>query len=522
MNPPVRIAALTFLLAGASLAGCKGSEGPGSTSIPLDAARDQVAVPDLPADAHSTDLAVPAGPDGGGPSDAALGPDAAVTATDGALAVDQAAVGGSCVSGPGHSVTLSPKLFSKGQDPSGDPECTQVLNPERGIFVFRDLRHLEREDLRGLGVTLIYGQVLIPEYRNRDLDKALFDQLTAGFALLRAAGVKALPRIYYADGMMADAPLDRVLAHIHQLAPLLQANADVIAVLHPGFVGAWGEWHSSTNKLTEPAARKQIYDALLAVLPADRMTLTRRPAYKRDAYGGPLTAETAFTGKPLARIGHLNDCFLASADDEGTYVVPGERDYAVADSEFVPVGGETCAPAPVRSECPSALDELAALHWDFINIDYHPDVLAGWMKGGCYPTIRCRLGYRLLSLGHSTPERVKRGAPLSVALDLINDGYGRVYNPRPVYLVLTGPQQQRQVLRTDFDPRRLGPGQTASLCLSALVPAGTPPGVYQLGLWMPDDAATLKANPQYAVRVSNLDWDAVTGTNLFGASVTVE
>src|SRR4029453_10691495 len=123
------------------------------------------------------------------------------------------------------------------------------------------------------------------------------------------------------------------------------------------------------------ATRKRIYDALLAALPDDRMTLTRRPSFKRDAYGGPLTTPTAFASTPLARIGHLNDCFLASASDEGTYQVAGEEPYAVADSAFVPVGGETCAVNPPRSACPSALTEMARLHWSFINTSYHPDVL---------------------------------------------------------------------------------------------------------------------------------------------------
>jgi hypothetical protein len=447
----------------------------------------------------------------------------AVLAADAALAPpDSPPPGGStCTSGPTITKVLTPKLFSQGADPSGDPECTAVLNPERGLFTFHDLRDPgPLADQRGRGFTLIYGHVLIPEYRNRDLDQALLDQLSASFAAVRAAGLKVLPRIYYADGMMADAPLPRVLAHIQQLTPLLRANADVIAVLDPGFVGAWGEWHSSTNGLTEPAARKQIYDALLAALPTDRMTLTRRPSFKQAAYGGPLTAATAFSAQPAARVGHLNDCFLGSADDLGTYQLPGEEDYAVADSAFVPVGGETCEPALPRSACPSALAELARLHWSFLNIQYHPEVIDGWMKGGCFPTIRCRLGARLLLLGQQVPRDVKAGQTLSVSLRLVNDGYGRVYNPRPVHLVLVGPQ--RQVLPVDADPRRWAPGEPVDLCLSARLPAGLAPGAYQLGLWLPDAADSLQKNPAYALRLANTTWDATGGTNMLDAIVTVQ
>jgi hypothetical protein len=446
--------------------------------------------------------------------------EAGAAKADLAAAVDMGSAG-ACAAGAMVQRTLTPKLFSRGADPSGDPECTAVLNPERGFFAFRDLRNLDAvAGLRASGLTLIYGAVLIPEYRDRDLDQALLDRLGAAFGAARAAGVKVLPRVYYADGMEADAPLARVLAHIKQLTPLLRANADVIAVFHPGFVGAWGEWHASTNGLTTPAARKQIYDALLAALPPDRMTLTRRPSFKQEAYGGPLTAATAFSGQPLARVGHLNDCLLGSEDDDGTYQLPGEEAYAVADSAFVPVGGETCAVFPPRTDCPSALAELGRLHWSFLGLDYHEEVIAGWKKQGCFAAIQCRLGFRLLVLGHEVPRAVKAGQTLAMSLRLVNDGFGRVYNPRPVHLVLVGPQ--RQVLPVDADPRRWAPGEPVELCLQAKLPAGLAPGSYQLGLWMPDGAESLKNNPAQALRLSNATWDATGGTSMLDAFVTVE
>jgi hypothetical protein len=418
--------------------------------------------------------------------------------------------------------TLTPKLFSQGADPSADPECTGVLNPERGIFQFHDLRSLGNvSGLRGQGYTLIYGKTLIDDYRDRDIDSALTDRLTTSFASLRAAGLKVLPRFYYADnGTSPDAPLARVLAHITQLTPLWRANADVIAVLQPGFVGAWGEWHASTNNLTDPAARLQIYDALLTALPPDRMTMSRRPSFKRDAYGGPLTAATAFSGTPLSRVGHLNDCFLASANDTGTYQVPGEEQYAVDDSAWVPVGGETCAVNPPRSECASAMREMARLHWSFINTSYHQSVIQSWRDGGCFSTITCRLGYRIALLQHEVPTAVRKGETLSLSVRLTNDGYAPPYNPRTVYLVLAG--VERRVFQVQADPRRWAPGATADLCLAATVPADLPAGSYQIGLWMPDPAAALRDNASYAMRLaSGATWDAPTGTNLLDAHVTV-
>ncbi|KYF50835.1 hypothetical protein BE08_17405, partial [Sorangium cellulosum] len=387
----------------------------------------------------------------------------------------------------------------------------------------KDLRSLDSlSSLRAEGYTLIYGKVLIDDYRTRDIDQRLIDQLDASFAAVRSAGLKVLPRFYYADtGAAPDAPLGRVLSHIDQLRPVLEQNADVIAVLHPGFVGAWGEWHSSTNDLTSPDSRKQIFDALLEAIPENRMILARRPSHKLEAYGGPLTEETAFSGAPLSRVGHLNDCFLASADDVGTYQLPGEKEVAAADSAFVPVGGETCGRNPPRSECAAALAELSTHHWSFINTDYHPDVIADWRSEGCFEAIACRLGYRFVVMGHESPAQAARGQPLSLRLRVFNDGFARAYNPRPVYLVL---QQgaTRRFVPVDADPRRWAPGEESDLCLEAQLPADLPPGDHQLGLWLPDESARLRDDPRYAIRLSSgATWDAASGVNLLDATVRV-
>ena len=77
--------------------------------------------------------------------------------------------------------------------------------------------------------------------------------LNSIFADIREAGVKAIIRFAYNQGPYPDSEPDaskaQILRHIEQLAPLLQNNADVIAWLEAGFIGAWGEWHTSTNGL---------------------------------------------------------------------------------------------------------------------------------------------------------------------------------------------------------------------------------------------------------------------------------
>jgi len=349
----------------------------------------------------------------------------------------------------------------------------------------------------------------------------VLDQLDGAFDAVRAAGLGVLPRFYYADdGSSPDAPESLVLRHIEQLTPLLRSHSDVIVALYAGFIGAWGEWHSSSSQLTEPGPRKAILDALLAALPAERQVLVRRPSFKEDAYGGPLTAATAFSDAPLARVGHHNDCFVSSEDDVGTYQRPGERDYVLADSDFVAFGGETCAVFPARSACTPAMAEMAAVRASFLNVDYHPDVVGGWQSAGCYGQIACRMGYRLFVTRRESPTTVRRGSPLGVQVRLVNDGYARPINPRGVELVLDGPSLVR--LPVPADVRTWKPGAPIDLCLSAAVPSDLPAGDYALGIALPASGAALRDDPRYAIRFSGgTTWDAATGVNVTGARVTV-
>jgi len=421
--------------------------------------------------------------------------------------------------------SFSPKRFALGDDPSLDPECTDIVNPERGFRSTANLRSQPSfSGARADGHSVVYGAALLDDYLDQDLDQPLLDALSDAFAAAREAGVKLLPRFYYQANLEAgsnDASLERALAHIDQLAPLLQDNADVIAALHAGFVGAWGEWHGSTTGLHQEEPREQILAALLGALPTERMVLVRRPSFKALAYsGGPLSEATAFDGSDLARLGHLNDCFLASDNDVGTYQDDDEKEYAAADSAFTAVDGETCGENPPRSECESAIAELALHHWSTLNIDYHAGVLDSWRSGGCFEEIACRLGYRLVLLGHSSPASVARGEPLPLSLSLVNDGFARPFNARPVQLVLKGPEA-RVLPVAAVDWRTLAPNEPVELCLSAEVPADLPAGDYQLGVALPDAAPALADDERYAVRFSNdVTWQG--GVNWLSATVTVQ
>lgn len=422
--------------------------------------------------------------------------------------------------GPGvESLALSPELFADGADPSDSDACA-IVNPERGFHHFVDLRSLDADELESVaadGASVVYGRVLLAEYRDAPLDPAVLGEIAAGFDQVRAHGMKVVPRFHYSDAMAEpDAELDRILGHIDQLAPLLQEHADVILTLQAGFIGAWGEWHGSQHGLDAPGPRKAILDALLAALPETRTVSVRRPSFKQEAYGGPVEPVTAHDGSALARVGHVNDCFLASDSDFGTYQVRGEKDYAIADSPYVPVGGETCAVNPPRSECASALAELALHHWTYLNADYHPDVLSSWEQDGCYAEVACRLGYRLALVDLRWATSGAPGGSLPVALELFNDGFAAPTNPRPMMLVFDGPA--RIEVEVELDLRTVLAGESQAICVDAALPVELPPGSYRIGLRLADPA--LAEDPRQAIRLVNGEW--AEGINWFDATFDVE
>jgi hypothetical protein len=430
---------------------------------------------------------------------------------------------------PGNGDELRPP----GEPGSGQPRVQAVFsesdelirNPERGFYANLDLvaRPQHAAALRDAGYTLALAIICLENYRYSAIDDGFLAAVDRGFATVRSAGIKVIVRVAYNRDGGQDAPLDRVLDHLDQLAPILERNTDAIAAVQAGLIGAWGEWHASTHNLDTTSARQRILSALLDAVPATRTVQIRTPMFKEEALpGGPLADDEAFTATARARVGHHNDCFLASSSDLGTYASPVDqwRVYVAADTQYVPMGGETCGVNAPRSECEAALAELAALHWSYLNSGYHGGVLDRWAADGCYDEIDRRLGYRLVAESIEYPPQVEPGTALAGQLIVHNRGFAAPYNPRPVYVVVSG-QGRRLVTPVAADPRRWMPGQSQVVTFSMQLPADVAAGTYTISLWLPDADPGLAEDARYSIRLANDGlWDPGSGENRL-ASVTV-
>lgn len=453
-----------------------------------------------------------------------------------------------------------------------------LRNPERGFRLETRIGEFDEdvdrvwaesaERYRKHGVSLVLAYCYLTHYADRPIEKSKLKAIQASLDNFRKHGMKVVLRFAYEQNMFRQygPEFPTILMHLDQLEPLIRANADVIYVLQAGFIGAWGEWHSSTHGLEhDHAAVAAIVQKLLRVLPDDRMTQVRVPKYKRWVLGDsdtacayvPLMRKDAWSASPKARIGYHNDGFLANRDDGSTwlespyYANPGnpEFDQMTMESRFVPVDGELFVQDQGgKVDGMRAAARLKLHHYGSFSLMHSFSELDGekpgrnysideWMKTEIrkealeknglpvsdgyfedesgnktvrtqFEYIRDHLGYRLELRSAVFPSKISAGEDLLVSVDMVNCGFAVIQNPRPVYLVLI--DQRGEVFEfkiKDADPRRWSPSilQSPAVSLDCKLSEYIKPGRYKMGLWLSDAYPSIRLDSRYAVKVANRD-----------------
>ena len=467
----------------------------------------------------------------------------------------------------------------------------------------------------GFQLSLIHHAYFLPDYRDAEhLPTEFLTRVENDLASARAAGVKLILRFAYrpnanyeGEPVYRDPTRSTILQHLEDLKPVLAANAGVIAYVDAGLLGPWGEWHSATpnnsddNPDNDPdgplmdelygspdpvsdapggdpqdpnynllnwdrklpnVITKEIVEKLLEVVPASRPIGIRYPLAKAVLLEGeakaeltkPLDATTAYQDTMRARLGAINDCFLASVDDYGTYYyggIPGlttdkqvaaqierEKDYLSQDNLYVPMGGETCAEEPYtdpdfESFVAYAKSALERMRWTTLNIDYNQGTLDA--LGDYIEEVKRRLGYRFVLQNSSLPESAEAGSAVDLSFTLENAGYASPFNPRGLEVVFRnadGTLTMRPVKvdrQAHTDPRFWKPGETQNVTLTIAAP--DTPGDYEVLLNLPDpllpNVVTDKADGgavsgHYSIRLANEGvWEANTGFNKLAHTLNV-
>ena len=166
-----------------------------------------------------------------------------------------------------------------------EPSEEVFSNPERGFYSYTQswngsgiLTASQLAYVKEKKQSLIYRIHYIPAFRDADLPAYFLTFLQNDFQVMRENGIKCVLRFAYSNNIgVEDASQERILGHLDQLKETLENNYDVIAFMQAGFIGAWGEWHSSENNLDNLGSRKAILNKVLEVLPKERMVQLRYP-----------------------------------------------------------------------------------------------------------------------------------------------------------------------------------------------------------------------------------------------------
>lgn len=422
------------------------------------------------------------------------------------------------------------------------PTTADFPNPDRGFYGWGGSDFVNSFDLGSVksayssGQRLVLALVSLSAYRQSDLPASFLTALGDRLAAVRAEGMKVT--LWFSYDFSAggnDASAAQIKRHLEQLKPVLAANAAVIPYMRAGFIGAWGEWHSSqsgnscgynsgnTPCDTANANRTIVRDALLANVPTTTQIGFRYPADLQRWYpaaDGP------------ARVGSHNDCFLSGPTDSGTFTQSGQREYLQGLTNRSAFGGETCeGEAPLRTSCPDILKEGAQYHLAYLNSVYAGSMLNAWKAGGCYAQVSGTMGYRIQLDSVAHDPSVTRGNSLAVAVDLRNVGWARMFVPRQLLVTLRHRTTGATIAATAGHLEDLPDQATSStrIVANVPVPADAATGTYEVLLSAPDAFAATKGDVRFAVRFANADqagrgqaWDASAAAFSTGTAVQVD
>lgn len=398
------------------------------------------------------------------------------------------------------------------------------------------------------GVRVAQAYCYLNRYCDAPIPQTKLDALQADFDKARRDGVKFLFRFAYETDMSRTKgpSLARILSHIRELSAIVRRNADVIYAFQIGWVGAWGEFHSSASgiEFDRAATARVVKDTIDCLLPTNRATMLRTMQLRENVL--------ADLGDDGARIGLFNDATLADFHDSGTFMgdrnrlmkmawddILGTRFSEPGNPQFellgkigahVPVDGELFWIGnvdPVRQNGLDALIRLRRHHYTTfslvhgnseldmnsgrdigpidtwkktpvtadllaaLGIPSDPAYFAGVPYRTAYEYIRDHLGYRLVA-------KDARWADGTARVTLHNYGFAAPINPRRAVFVVLAADGTATECPTDFDCRALEPETDVTIA----GPVPTPKAGDRLALWLPDAMPSLRLRPDYAIRLA--------------------
>jgi hypothetical protein len=355
--------------------------------------------------------------------------------------------------------------------------------------------------------------------------------IDAGIGSYARTGTRLLVRFIYAwANSPGDPPINLILTHIDQLAPILLRNRDLIFALEAGFFGDYGQWVYGIRKRNEDdPANKQLLDRELSYFKGVFPILVPWASHLIYYAGGRV---------PVDGLGlHDDDYDFGPPGTAPFFELPHDNTtlsqieaYVAQVSTASLFLGEFDTAYPAQS-C-STLDAVSyQFHLQSIGLsDFPTGIWTSLQKLGCGLPFLNKVGTRIELQQATIIGNPTAGGTLFVALTMANAGYGRVIRARPATLVLTSSGSvvaQLPISLQDLDLRQLVSSAPTSpktfqfnVTLPSSLPAGRP---VSAALLVPDPAPSLIAQAAYALPLNSLDqsgkalFDATTGYNAIGS-----
>ena len=331
------------------------------------------------------------------------------------------------------------------------------------------------------------------------LSQDFLDALNATLDHLRQNGGSAILRFAYDDfDGVADLEPDMagVLAHIEQLSGVFAQNADVIAAVESGFLGCWGEQH--TSGIVTPENIAALVDALLEAVPEPITVSVRRPVYYCYAAGlrlEDLATHRADPTSPYYRVGVYNDGYLGSCSDLGTYTDRAMEvawlDYQAGHTLF---GGEVVAnysdDGTVYNSIDYISEEMFRTHTSYLNIEWNGSVIDQWREStytGDDPVYYGLSGFTYVEnhLGYRFVLRSSAFYGDRIGFTVENVGAGNVLKEETVTLNLVDEDGILTQIPTGLDVTDWQSGETAQAFVP--LPQDLPAGTYTAYLNIADE-----------------------------------
>ncbi len=445
-------------------------------------------------------------------------------------------------------------LFAQSTTQDYTEDTGFIANPERGVFLlYKNFGTLEapsnippgwfdyaRGSVNGkYKITLSAPTYSLNTYRNSPLPQSVLDIIDNDFAIARQQGFKLLPhfnyvscskpdtngRCFFSADDYIDASADQTVAHLNQLKPIFEKNADVLAAGIWGMYGhygeQWGTQNSTGNREAMPNdATRKIFQGMVDATPINRMFDMRYMPAIRSLLGTdePCPESEAFTGTTRSRVGHYNDCFLQEGSSEND-PDQGPWSYTSIQGDFTPdfcVADPNCGVNPSIELVTVNLDKQ---HFDFITpeVDQLSQVSVDDPR---VLDIYKKIGYRYILLKSTIQNTVSQGNSLSVSIDMKNDGYASIFNERKIEFILrnknTGSKYVFDIKGDNVGNRLYFPRshKTTTWNQQLAIDASIPVGSYEVLLNLPDPYASIHDRPEYSIHLANQNvWEESTGYN---------